>query len=266
MNHLQKLQSEFANSLFSVTKHSVNKQGQCPRYLNDAILHNGLDAQRRMNIYKNNLMIGLTNALLAVYPVINKLVGDTFFSYAAKEYIKRHPSESGDLHSFGEYFSMFLGGFSPAAKLVYLADMAKLEWAYHLAFHAGNETGIDMGALAKLTETQLSNIRLRLNNSAILIDSDFPLLQIWQANQEFSSKENVNLDEGGVKIIVNRNEFDIEFTPLRDGHYAFLQSLMNDQSFTLACESAVHVEQNINLSECLHRFISNNIIVDFTLL
>ena len=257
MSHLQMLQSEFADSLFSEID---------PKHLYDAILDNGLDAQRRINIYQNNLFISLTNALLAVYPVINKLVGEEFFSFATKEYIKRYPSQSGNLHNFGEYFSEFLGNFSPAEELIYLPDIANLEWAYHLAFHASDEHGIDIDALTKLSDTQLSNIKFKLNNSAFLIESEFPILKIWQANQESDTGNNVSLDEGRVKIIVNRNLFDIEFTTLRDGEYAFLQSLSNDQSFTLACDSAVRVEQNINLSECLHRFISSNIIVDFALL
>jgi len=261
MSQLRILQSEFSELLFSETG-----QAPFPKYLNDAILPNGLDAQRRINIYKNNLFISLAAALCAVYPVINKLVGDAFFSYAAKEYIKQHPSKSGDLHSFGEYFSEFLGRFSPTEKFVYLPDIAKLEWAYHLAFHAGNENGLDLDALTKLTLLQLSNIRFRINTSAALIESEYPILKIWQANQESYTGGNINLDEGGVKLIVNRNEFDIEFTALKDGEYAFLQSLMSDQSFTHACDCAVQIEPTINLSECLHRLISSNIIVEFSLI
>ncbi len=261
MSHLHILQSEFAQALFSETE-----QGLQPTRLYDSILDNGLDAQRRVNIYKNNLIISLTSALHAIYPVIQTLVGEDFFAYASKQYIEQHPSQSGNLHTFGEYFSKFLSHFSPAKELVYLPDIANLEWAYHLAFHANDEQTIDIAALTKLDNNQLSHINFQLNDSAHLIESEYPILRIWEANQESYTGDNVNLNEGGVKLIVNRNRFDIEFTTLRNAEYAFLQSLMNDQSFTLACDSAVHYEQNINLSECLHKFITSHIIVNFTLL
>lgn len=55
----------------------------------------------------------------------------------AREYALRYPSRSGDLHDFGETFGEFLRLWEPTAHLVYLHDVAKLEWAMHLPSGGG---------------------------------------------------------------------------------------------------------------------------------
>ena len=87
--------------------------------------------ESRLQIYRNNVFTSLTDALEDIYPVVARLVGNEFFSYAAHEYIVRYPSRSGNLHEFGDRLPGFLGGFPPAKDLGYLADVAHLEWTWH---------------------------------------------------------------------------------------------------------------------------------------
>ena len=103
----------------------------------------GLTGARRLQIYRNNVALNLTGALEAAYPVVRRLVGEEFFRYAAARYIARHPSRSGDLHEFGESFPAFLETFGPVAGLVYLPDVARLEWAIHQVFHAASHPPLD---------------------------------------------------------------------------------------------------------------------------
>ena len=68
--------------------------------------------------------------------MVEKLVGEGFFRYAASQFIRQYPSKSGDLNEFGYEFPEFLETFEPAAKLNYLPDVARLELAYHEAYYA----------------------------------------------------------------------------------------------------------------------------------
>ena len=126
----------------------------------------GLPGARRLQVYRNNTRLGLTGALEAVYPVVSKLVGEGFFRYAAAEYIARHPSRLGDLHEYGGFFPAFLRAFEPAAELVCLPDVARLEWSYHQVFHAARHMPLDPRALANIPAERQGALRFQLHPAA----------------------------------------------------------------------------------------------------
>ncbi|HUM92788.1 MAG TPA: DNA-binding domain-containing protein, partial [Candidatus Competibacter sp.] len=94
MLRLRELQLGFAAAVLD------NIESDFDRHVRDA----GLGGARRLRVYRNNAVLGLTGALEAVYPVARRVVGEGFFRYAAAQYIARYPSRSGDLHAFGDHF------------------------------------------------------------------------------------------------------------------------------------------------------------------
>ena len=68
--------------------------------------------------------------------MIHQLVGEEFFRLLAKRFIEQHPSHSGNLHRYGSEMAEFLMHFENTQHLAYLPDVARLEWAYHLAYFA----------------------------------------------------------------------------------------------------------------------------------
>ena len=129
MNALHELQHGFVQAVFDKTDAKKSRSD-----FNQTIIADGLSGERRLQVYSNNIYRGLTDALIAVYPVIYRLVGEEFFRYMGREYIVSHPSQSGDLHKFGDQLEAFIKDFEPASGLIYLPDVAKLEWSYHLYF------------------------------------------------------------------------------------------------------------------------------------
>ena len=227
----------------------------------------GLSSARRLQVYRHNTVLSLTGALAAVYPVVRRLVGEEFFQYAAAQYIKRHPSRSGDLHEFGEHFPLFLQSFPPTAGLIYLPDVARLEWAYHQVFHAASQRTLDLAALAQVPAERQGELRFRLHPAARLLASAFPILRIWQVNQDdFGGDSTVDLAEGGVKLlIVRRENLDIEFETLADGEFSLLRALAGNGDFATACEQALVAQPTLDLPACFHRHVLRGALVDFFL-
>ncbi|MFO1423313.1 MAG: DNA-binding domain-containing protein [Candidatus Competibacteraceae bacterium] len=227
----------------------------------------GLSGARRLQVYRNNALLSLTGALEAVYPVARRVVGDGFFQYAAAQYIARHPSRSGDLHAFGEHFPAFLESFAPAADLVYLPDVARLEWAYHRAFHAADHRPLDVAALARVPAERQGDLRFELHPATRLLESAFPILRIWRVNQDdHDGDSTVDLSEGGVKLlIVRRQNLEIEFEPLEDGEFALLRALAGDCDFVTACERAMTEQPTLDLPACVQRHVSQGVLVAFHL-
>lgn len=259
MNTLRELQQGFAGAVFDEADNGFDQ----------AVKADGLTGARRLQIYHNSTYIGLIDALIAVFPVIHRLVGDEFFRYMARAYMQAHPPASGNLHDFGDQFATFISGFAPASELIYLPDVARLEWAYHAVFHAAECAYLDVSGLHQLSEQQYEQLTFRLNPASRLLTSDYPVLAIWQANQADSPEENsveenrVELDAGGSKILVIRRNRQVEFESLCDGEYSFLQALATGKNFSMACELSIQAEPAFEVGQYFQGHVQSKTIIDF---
>lgn len=253
MLRLHEWQQRFAATVFG------EDSGDFERY----IQMTGLPGARRLQVYRNNTRLSLTGALKAVYPVIERLVGEGFFAYAAAQYIARYPSRSGDLHEFGNAFATFLETFAPAAELPYLPDVARLEWAYHEVFHAACHAPLNVLTLAALPTERQGELRFQLHPAARLLKSSFPILRIWQSNQDDAAGDSiVDLNEGGMQWLVFRHEtLEIEFQPLSAGAFHLLSALSENRDFATACEHAMSVQPDFDLSASFRQHILQGVLV-----
>jgi len=227
---------------------------------------NGLSGARRLQVYRNNVFAGLTEALRAIYPVILRLVGNGFFDHAARHYIERYPSRSGNLHDFGGEFPAFLATFPGADDLIYLPDMARLEWAYHRVFHAANHVPLDLAALAAVAPADYGRLHWRLHPACRLLASNFPVLRIWQVNQDDSEcMETMDLAAGGTRLLIVRRRLEIELETLSAGEYALLHAFADEHMFADACEQAFAAEPQFDVTTSMQWHVAHNTLVDFHL-
>lgn len=253
---LSELQRAFANAVLE------REQGA----LEDAIVCDRFSASSHLQIYHNNVFISLTEALSHIYPVVERLVGEKFFAYAAHEYIGQYPSRSGNLHDFGAHLPKFLGVFPPAASLSYLPDVAGLEWVRHQAFHAAEHPPLALKRLAEVPPERYPDIRFVLHPSVRLVSSVFPILRIWEVNQpDHQGQQTVHLDSGGGRWLVIRRNLEVEMRSLSAGEFTLLGALEGGTPFAVACEAALDVEQELNVTACLQEHVLSHTVVDFKL-
>ncbi|WP_455207285.1 HvfC/BufC family peptide modification chaperone [Kaarinaea lacus] len=262
MNTLHNLQHNFVSAVFEDTDNSFSQ----------SIMSESINGARRLQIYHNNIYISLTNALSTVYPVVNRLVGDDFFRFMATEYIKKQPSRSGNLHDFGNQLASFIENFTPAKALVYLSDVARLEWAYHIVFHEDDCPSFDVTKLEQVSEEYYNKLIFTANPASQLINSPYPILRIWQKNQDIQFQDNddntesgtiIRLDEGETRLLIIRRDLDIEFQTLEKEEYAFLDAIYNHSDFFTACDAATTIDPECNISKMLLKHIQTLTLVDF---
>jgi hypothetical protein len=85
---------------------------------------------------------------------------------------------------YGETFPAFIEDFAPAAPIPYLADVARIEMARALAYHAADVTPLEAESFAALPRDRLSELRVRLHPSVSIIMSHYPIFSIWHINQD----------------------------------------------------------------------------------
>lgn len=254
MSSLYELQLGFMAAIFTGESNGFDLE----------VVEDGIPGKQRLDIYRNNIFGGLTQALRLTYPAVHTLVGEAFFSHMAKGYIYEHPSTSGDLTRFGSGFPAFLEGFPPAGDLPYLPDVAYLEWLCHMSYHAADHAPLALERLANLPPERYDNLRFRLHPACHLFASSYPIHRIWQICQpDYAGNETVDISLGGANLLVQRRALRVASQPLSKGEFALLGAFSSEQGFAEACAATLKAEPGFDLSGSLQRFVTQAIVVDF---
>ena len=254
MKTLSELQHDFTASIYDTSQ---------PMPL---IEENGISVEARLSVYRHNVMINLTNALKLCYPVIMRLVGEAFFDHAAMQYITAHPATSGNLDDYGSEFGAFLKDFPPAKALIYLHDVAHLEWAVSRAACAADVLAIDKNALARVAPEDLENLHFTCNPAVSLVQSRFPIIRIWETNQPgYTGNTDINLDEGGCYGIVTRQrkDFSITVTSLTEADFYFLTTIMTSGRLYDAYEAAEQHDAEFDVGRAIQQYVIRDVLVGF---
>lgn len=259
-------QEDFYHGIFNPTIDNINNA------CSDVIGSAALSAQDRLSIYRGSILGGITSALMSIYPVCLKLVGDVFFTKMVVGYLRKHPSGSPDLGDYGEYLGDYLDDFIAAhdstMHLVYLPDTARLEWRWHQAFNACHVDSIKSVCrapeeLALIEAEEQGNIVFRLDPSIGVMQSAYPIDKIWQLNQDDSDDiGSVNLDEGGGCLMVQRNaDFEMIISPLTQDEFVFLHAIDSGKSFA----QIAGFEFQSSISDLLAMSLQSGLIVGFSM-
>src|SRR5260221_11795223 len=87
----------------------------------------GRPSSRRFAVYRNNVMVGLTQTLKDAYPAVQRIVGADFFQVMARAFVAIEPPRPPMLVDYGREFPEFIGRFCPAAGLPHLSDISCLK-------------------------------------------------------------------------------------------------------------------------------------------
>ena len=200
----------------------------------------GQPAGRRYAVYRNNVAVGLSDALEQAFPVIRKLVGVAFFRAMAGVFVRAHPPQSPLMMFYGAEFPGFLMGFPPVAHLPYLPDVARLELALRASYHAADADPIAPAALAELPPDALEGVRLALAPAVGVLTSAYPILSIWRANTQENAPPPTMRPEA---VLIARPALDPIATALTAPEAAAISALQSGTPLAQALDGvdAAHV-------------------------
>lgn len=231
------------------------------RGLTQSIIDDAPGTTARLGIYANHYRVTLIDALTATFTVVNQLLGGPFFRMIVGRYVREKPPARPCLFEYGGEFPAFLDCLPEARSLVYLADVARLEWAINEAWHAPDASKRVEHAAAWMTAGGFSDIHLCLHPSCRLIASPFPVDRIWQVHQSAcGARDTVDLDAGGVWLLVHRQEDEVGWIELAPADFAFLDRLMMNQSLNEALTLAGAVDQGFDPNALLAALIEGGLV------
>lgn len=215
---------------------------------------------RRFNVYRNNVVVGLADALETAFPVICRLLGKQAFRTLAITHARQHPPRGPLMMFYGEDLPAFLERFKPVAQHRFLPDMARLELALRHAYHAADAKPVAPEQLAVLTPEELVRIRLRIAPALRMVRSRWPVGSIWLAAQ---GEDKARVEAGAEDVLVTRPGYDPRPTLLPRGGAAFVERLLAGDRVTDAVDAAMAETAAFDLAPVLGVLLAGQAIIGF---
>jgi hypothetical protein len=198
----------------------------------------GKSADRRYNVYRNNVTVSLIDALAAIYPAVQHITGVDFFRAMARFHIRATPPASPLLFEYGRDFPAFIERYAHARNMPWLADVARIERTWLDAYHAADAEPLPAVALSAVGADELGDLVFTPHPATRIVRSQFSAVTIFAANRgnAFAVQINAALAEDA---LITRPDAEVVVRHLPPGGAVFLTELMAGRPLGEAAASAL---------------------------
>jgi hypothetical protein len=217
------------------------------------------EVEQRFAVYRNNVAVSLTEALAKRFPVIERLVGAAFFAAMARVYSETHRPTSPVLLEWGDSFAAFLGSFPPLSGYPYMPDVARIEYARGLAFHAADARPASADSFVGVDPSQL---RLRLHPSVQVLRLRHPGVSIWRRNQPNAAPKTHVLAGPEAALILRDPGFNVPVHEITQANAVMIDQIRLGATLTAAAEAAQSVDPDHDAHPLILRLMQSGAIVD----
>jgi hypothetical protein len=199
---------------------------------------NGKKAEKRYNVYRNNVTVSLIEALAATFPAVQRITGPDFFRAMARSHVRETPPTSPLLFEYGSDFPDFIERYEYAAQMPWLTDTARIERAWLDAYHATDAPMLCPAALAEVPQDALGEVIFLPHPATRIVRSQYPAVAIFAMNR---SKDPVTplRSSAAEDALVTRPDLGVVVRLLPAGGASFLTSLMNGDTLGVAAAAAI---------------------------
>lgn len=222
---------------------------------------------RGLGVYQRNLKANAMNALQISFPTVIKLIGDEVFSYAVEQLLKQDPPTAGDWGLWGENFPELLRDLTALQDFTYVADVARLDFSIHMLGRE-KDVELDINSISLLGDCELDQLRVVLNPSIQLFDSEFPIIDIYSANHGLVSQVEQYLNQAKHKLVAGVGQTALlyrpEFKPLvrtvDNNELTWLKLMQQGISIGSALDNLLDSKYEFSLEAWLPLAIKQNLI------
>jgi Putative DNA-binding domain len=204
-------------------------------------------ADKRYNVYRNNVTVSLINALAAAFPATQRITGVDFFRAMTRFYVRATPPLSPLLFEYGRDFPDFIERYEYAQSVPWLADVARIERAWLDAYHAADVQPLTPRALASIPPERLADTVLKPHPATRVVRSRFPAVTIFTANCSDGSASRIDAVEPE-DALLTRPALEVEARRLPPGGATFLTRLITGESLGAAASAAFSDSPSFDLA------------------
>lgn len=180
----------------------------------------------RIAVYADMYFNRLIEILSDDFESVAYALGDHAFYHLAHDYLVMHPSRSQRLVALGQHLPAFIrehaSGLEPNER-AFLAELAELEMALELVFHAKRSPKLDPEALRAIPPEQWAAARLVPVTALDLLATDYPVNPYYQDVRE--GREPALPDPERSWVAMWRKDFVLWRSPLTEEQFTILLAL-----------------------------------------
>ena len=207
----------------------------------------GRTADKRFNVYRNNVTVSLIDALAAVYPAVQRITGVDFFRAMARSHIRATPPTSPLLFEYGRDFPVFIEQYEYASSMPWLADTARIERAWLDAYHAADAEPLPPAALAVVPQEKLADLVFITHPATRIVRSRYSAMTIVASNR---GNEPVGRIDASTPedALITRPDLEVMLRRLPSGGATFIESLMSRRSLGEAAALALEISPSFDIA------------------
>ncbi|MGI9329727.1 MAG: HvfC/BufC family peptide modification chaperone, partial [Gammaproteobacteria bacterium] len=166
---------------------------------------------------------------------LHALLGDEAFSRMVQAYLEEHPSRHPSVRWFGQHLPAFLSAHPEYAGHPVLAEMARFEWAWGLAFDAADRTSPGVAALAEIAPETWGALQVEVQPSVQQLQLIHNVPAIFQAATNGSDPPPIEAAQS-VNWVLWRRELIVCWRSLEPDEAWALAAMAGGASFARLCE------------------------------
>ena len=215
----------------------------------------GGPATKRYAVYRNNVVVGLMEAMRSAFPSLLAVMGEAGFNRVARNFIAVSPPKSPMMQHYGDGFADFLAGFRPLAKSPFLADVARAERAFLRSWHARDAVAATINEIAGMGEAALPELVFEPHPAAILITSKWPVADLFDRRNGDGDGE-IDLGEAQC-LLFTRPELSVIVQSLNAANAAFAGALLDGERLGDAAACGFDVDPEFDFASGLQTIFSS---------
>lgn len=234
---------------FDFTKALMDPSVEVPEGIGKGQNSSFRNSPKRFDVYRNNVIVSLIEALKSAYPSILAILGNDNFEKVARIYVAEHPPKSAMMQNYGDRFSNFLENFHPLKASPFLIDLAKVEFAWQTAFNAKDEAPLDPLIINKFPQETIMILTFKFHPAAQLIASEYAISDLFQ--QRFGeSEKDINIEEPQC-VLITRPQLDLQLYEIPIDNYIFQEKLKLGHPLEVASQAGFQTNPEFDLSNAI---------------
>ena len=221
----------------------------------------GSSARKRLAIHHRHYETSLVTALLDRFPATIWLVGSTFVTAAARQFVRNRPPSRPCIAEYGEDFPAFLSAERGAAELSYLRSFAELEWHLSRLSLAVTLPALGQSDLSTLDPNTLMNVRITMQPGVHYFHAAWDIDNLIRLFLTDSAPGQFSLQSGDAWIELRGARGDLQMNRLERASFAFRAALAAGQLLGDAAIAAIDLGPTFDAGQALRTLVADGLVI-----
>lgn len=208
--------------------------------------------------HRNATAVALMRTLADTFPTVVRMIGEDAFIEVATQFVAQEAPTTPAAAFYGDGFPAFLRRIDIGASAGYIADIAAID----AAVISSQQMADDVAVPYVRCDTPFGDLsaHLALHRSVVLLQSKFPAVTGWQANQPRGDRWVRRWAPEDALIACTR--LDAQVWRLPDGGFGFVTALTAGASLADAAAAGLRASASFDLAEMSAVLSASNVITD----